>query len=783
MATAPIDVGPPNSGPEPPGFAAAVASRIFGRGTPGGTGQPDAYDLIKNPQAALDFLKKTREFCDPGREVFEQGWWRAIMYLLGRQWIYWNPTSRTFQDVRQAIWIPKPVTNKVRETLETVLALLSDISPGIDARPVGQQPRNVLTAQVANDIAPLIHDEHQMDLTLVDADYWAALLGSVFLHPHWDKDDPRNIRVIQLDQCQTCQAIVKPDQVQEAQGRCPSCGGGQLRPAMKPDGTPVTEKLVLGRGRTIVASPLELLIPLYASNFERVDRLIHLDWRPRHELEAELGSDITKRIQWTKDPQQRSLQLYRSLAVQSDLPITPQQWNSAANMGDVEGATEQLLWVRPNTVYEQGVFLRFIGEGDSAILIESPLPGGRPEIPYKNFEGTALWPWVHYPYSRIGGRLYGQSCVDMILGKQDQINRNDSSVMMAVNRMGNAVWLEPKGAEIERLTGQQGLVIKYQSIGSQGAKPERLSGENPPEAFFKLRQQYMADIEDGAGTYDVVKGAKPSGIEAFSALQLLVERSQSRFTKVFKSRGTAYRQWFEVALELDRKHGPSERVREVLGPNGGWIFKTFQKAKLDGPVKIVIEDGSNVPKTALGRRAAIEHANQLGLIDPRNPDQLYHIMQELGLTALVPALDADVKSALQEQQAFEDWAGAGYRGNPPLMRMPWHNDDVHAQENRKWMNSDRMREILAAAPPDVGMMLVQFLGDHLMQHEQAILAKMQLQAEAQGPGPGGPGGGAPGGTAGGGRDGGGRGAGRAARNSNQESGKPGGGADAGRAAA
>jgi hypothetical protein len=769
-----IDVGPPNSGPEPPGFADAVAQRIFGRNTGTGTGPTDPYEAIKEPRAQLELLKKTREFCDTGREVFEQGWWRALMYLLGRQWIYWNPTSRTFQDVRQAIWVPKPVTNKVRETLETVLALLADIAPGIDARPVGQRPRNVLTAQVADDIAPLVHDEHQMDEVLTDADFWAALLGSAFLHPHWDKDDPRNIRMVQLDQCQLCKGVFSPDQIQQAQNRCPNCGSGALRPAMNPDGSPATQRIVLGRGRTIVASPLEILLPLYASNFKRADRLIYLDWSPRHELEAEFGSDLLKNVQWTKTPEQRSLQLYRSLAVQSDLPITPQQWNSSANMGETDGATRQYLWIRPNNQFEQGIFVQFIGEGENAIPVPSSMEGGRPEIPFKNFEGTALWPWVHYNYSRIGGRIYGMSAIDMILGKQDQINRNDSSVMMAVNRMGNAVWLEPKGAEVERLTGQQGLVIKWQPVGSQGAKPERLSGENPPEAFFKLRQQYMADIEDGAGTYDVVKGAKPSGVEAFSALQLLVERSQSRFTKVFKSRGLAYRQWYEVALELERKHGPAERVKEAMGPNGSWVFKTFQKAKLDGPVKIVIEDGSNVPKTALGRRAAIEHANQLGLIDASNPDQLYGIMQELGLTRLVPSLDADVKSALQEQQAFEDWAAAGFKGPMPLIRMPWHQDDVHLQENRKWMNSDRVREILAMAGPQ-GMQIVAQLGQHLQEHEMAALAKMQLQAEAQNPQPPAPGGGQ-------GRDGGGVGAGRAARNSNRESGKPGGGADAGKAA-
>ncbi len=754
--------------PEPAGFGAAVKHAMFGGPAPAA---PDPYALLGNPANALKLLTETRKFCDPGREQFEQGWWRVIQYFLNRQWIYWDPSSRTFSDKRLAKWVPKPVTNKIRETFDSIFALVQDITPSVKPSPVGRAPKNVIAAETADEMAPLIHLEHGMDDVMATADFWAILIGNAYLHPHWDKDDQSQKKDVPLWKCQLCQAVTPPDAIVAAGQKCPNCQSSALVQAIDQMGKPMTMPVTLGKGRTIACSPLEILLPLYAQSFAAVDRLIFLTWLPKHQIEA-MAPESAKRVNWTLSPQQRALQLYRSLAMQSDLPMMPQQWNTNSAMNEVEGATIQYLWVKAGKQYDQGVYLPFIGEGDAAIpayeLVEQAQAesgagqGSQPMIPYTDSKGAALWPWVHYPYKPVAGRLYAQGAMETIMQKQDQINQIDSMTQLTANRMGNPIWLEPKGAEVERFTGEPGLIVRYQTVGPSGAKPERIAGENPPSSFFQLRQQFLADIEDATGTYDVVKGSKPSGVEAFSALNLLVERSQSRFTPVFKARGRAYRDWFAVAIEMERTFGPGERVQNVQGPNQTWTQKTFQNANLQGSIEIKVEDGSNTPKTALGRRAAIEHSNQLGLLTPQaNPDQMYTLMQELGVANLSPSLDADVKSCLQEQQAFEDWASEGMQGASPLVRMPWHNDQVHIAENRKWMNGDRVREILATAGP-AAPAIVQLLQQHLIDHQIALNAQMMMGAETGKP----EGGGEPGG-------GGGRGAGRAMGDSNRESGKPG----------
>jgi hypothetical protein len=91
--------------------------------------------------------------------------------------------------------------------------------------------------------------------------------------------------------------------------------------------------------------------------------------------------------------------------------------------------------------------------------------------------------------------------------------------------MANPVWVVPESAGIEHFTGEPGLILKWNPLASGGqGKPERVAGMEVPSTLYQLRDQIIKDIEDLSGAFDIIKGQKPAGIEAFSALQLLVER-------------------------------------------------------------------------------------------------------------------------------------------------------------------------------------------------------------------------------------------------------------------
>jgi hypothetical protein len=459
--------------------------------------------------------------------------------------------------------------------------------------------------------------------------------------------------------------------------------------------------------------------------------------------------------------------------------------------------------MKPTAKYPDGLVFRVLGDGPDPIVVHleetEQLPG---PLPYRFNDGTPMFPFAHAGYEHVGGRVLASGPIDVIIHKQDQLNRHDSMVELGIMRMSNPVWLEPKGAEIQRLTGMPGLVVKWNPLTVGGnAKPERIAGVPLDAALFQIRQQHITDIEDLTGTHDVIKGNKPVGVEAASALQLLVERAQARFASVFQARGDVYKEWYTFAIELEREFGPDELTKETLEPGRGWTFQSFKRSQLGGSFSVIVEGGTAAPKTALGIRAAVDHASQLQMINLQDPDTQYKAMQSFGLLNFIPSLDIQVQGALFKQSSFQDWIAQpqnvqvaaqqlqGYQqmlmaqqaelasgqeemnatGVPaqpppappspligtPFEWLPWFNVVIHKQEFLKWANSDRVRDMLKQ--PQSGPIVKALMTLHI-QEMDAQLAEMQAAAAMAQPQSGGPQNQ--------------QGAGRAMRNSNQNSGHP-----------
>lgn len=728
------------------------------------TGNESAAPQVLAPQYderyLLDMFEKMKKDAFAQRWIWEREWLRDIYYVTNRQWIYYHPVRREWIDKRLAKNVPRPVTNKVAEVVQSLRSSFGSVDLGVVAQPVGHNPTSVATSEIVEQLAPLISEEHRMNQVMREADFWFIVTGNACLQISWDQDVRFNRVFIPFETCQACLNTFSPADIVAAQNNCPVCGAqGSFKPATNPDGTPAGQWQAYGKGRTQALSPFEYAFPSNVTRFDEVPFVIRLRWRDKSYYEANFP-ELVGRIQWEQSPSDRSLQIYKSLALVNDMGSGGNVANLSTSPGtQTDGITEYELWMKPTKQFPQGFVMRVVGE-KSPILIQSQDEGIPGPIPYKDKAGMPLFPFAHAPFEQIGGRLYGRSALAPIIQKQDQLNQLDSLIQMIVQRMANPVWIVPENAGIDQFTGDPGLVVKWNPLAAGGnAKPERIAGENVPPTLYTLREQYIKDIEDLAGTYDIMKGNKPAGVEAFSALQLLVEKSQARFTSAFKARGEMYRTWFSTALELERAFGPETRIMNVVTPNKGYTMRSFEKAQLQGNVEIHIEDGTDTPKTALGKRAAIEHANQLHLLDPQDPDQKYAILSQLGLSDLVPSLDVHVQTALQIQDDFERWAASPVDPTTnlptpmPLVIKPWHDPKIHWGERIKWLNTDNMKGLLQSRPD-----LEPLIQMHL-QELANMVAMMAMPAPVPGA-PGQPGAPPPGG----------QGAGRAMGNSNTNSG-------------
>ncbi len=691
----PQPVFSPNA-PGPAGLEAGVAE-LFGTEPE----QPAVIDPYENldRKALLQKFKDAKEDGQELRWAFERQWWRDMLYVLGRQWVFFDGKRNEWRDKRLKKWIPKPVTNEMKTGQSIIRMIFAAVQPGIISRPNGNDPKNIATANTVDGLQPLIHEEHKMDARMRLSDFWVTNLGNSFLYPWWNPDDGE-IKPIMHDKCSVCGTVVDPATKEDPNDpACPVCGG--VTQPIKVGDAPT------GRGCTDVVSPLEMLLPSHASTFDECDWVIRVRWRPKAWYVSHYP-ELAPKLKFEKQTGERSLHMFKALAGQNDLSTSTFSTSGAGQGSQSEGITEYEYWEKPCPLYPRGLFFRVIGDKSEQIL-EDPNQSSPGPIPTVTIKDEPLWPWVHICYEEFGGRLWASGAISSATQKQDQLNQLDSQTQLCVQRMGNPIWIQQKGTSISKLTGEPGLVVEYEMVGLNGqGKPERIAGEGIQPSTFQLREQYISDIQKIMGTYDVLQASTGgSGVEAFSALQFLDEKARSRFTAPLAIRGEGYRAWFRIALELERKYGPLQRTQSLLGPNGTWSFQTFEQADLMGDVSIVVEDATNVPKTALAKRAAMEQANNMAFVDPTDPDQKHAFMTEMGLTSLIPGLDTAKKAALRQQDAFEQWAGAGMQGIPPLKIQPWDDAFILLSELKKWANSDKMQALLN--DPQMGQIITEIL--------------------------------------------------------------------------
>jgi len=753
---------------------------------------PEVDESFISDDDALKLFKDCKKESFEHRWIWERGWMRNIHYVNNRQWIEYVRRTNEWRDVRLAQWFPKCTSNQLATGVQALRAMFGSVNIGVHARPIGADPKNVAVAAIADEIAPLLHEIHDMDNVLNESDFWFIVCGNVFLHTYMERDAKHGTTTIPFEQCVGCQAIYSSDAIQEAGNACPDCKATQFVPAVSPEtGEPMEKQVPNGRGVTCALSPFELAFPNSYARFSDVPYVIRLRWRTKgyYENHPTLKAQTAK-VKWSKAPSEQALQLFRSLPFHSDIGVAPFLSSSGGASGSEseEGAAEYELWMRPCDKYPQGLVLRILGDANPIVLHleeDEAIPG---PLPYQDANGKPIFTFEHAAFEQRGGRVYGTSPIDGVIQKQNQLNQLDSFVLMHINRMANPLWLVPKGAEIEKFTGQPGLVVKWNPLTVGGnAKPERVDGLPVNPSMFTIREQYLNDIEEGLGTFDVLKGNKAAGVEAFSAMQLMVERAQSRFGSAFKARGHLYKSWFKFALEMEREFGPEERTHNLMSPTRSWTVKQFQNASLQGCFDTIVEDGSMTPKTTLGIRAAVEHLNSLGFLDPNDPDQKYKVYQLFGQSGLAPALDVHMQAALRKQQAFEEWAmnpqqqamsmqlaqadmqqyqaqvaaippppaqtpqvgpdGAPMPPDPaqeqqqmaaaippppsvnkrtPLAWKKWYEPRIHKQEFLKWANSDKVVELLKENEA-----LEVLLETHLQEIDAALSEQAALVAMVQ----------------------------------------------------
>jgi ssDNA-binding Zn-finger/Zn-ribbon topoisomerase 1 len=216
---------------------------------------------------------KTQAFMQ--RQVFERQWQRNIFYVLGRQWIEYHTRDGQWKDVRLAKWVPRPVTNKCKTTVQAIRAMFGAIQIGVSCRPNGDDPRNLSVAATCDELSPLLHDRHNMSAVMNEFDWWLITPATRFLYTYWDYDVRYGMVKVQVLECPKCGYLAQRTVLRGCRRPCPDCQARVLRRMVRRSGfRKVAASLMRSRRSN---SRSRTAIPRFAE----VPFVYRLRWRPK----------------------------------------------------------------------------------------------------------------------------------------------------------------------------------------------------------------------------------------------------------------------------------------------------------------------------------------------------------------------------------------------------------------------------------------------------------------------------------------------------------------------
>lgn len=654
-----------------------------------------------------------------------------VLYDYNRQWVTFDTHLGQFRPKRTAKWIPKPTTNRYSAVLRPLIAALAGTDPILQYIPVSEEPADLATANVASRIIEVARHEVNVARIRPRLARWVGLTGNGWLVSGYDNDIRYGMEPEQYEQCVGCGTQMMADDI-EKEGGCPGCPDKQspgFKPAFDQTGQPIMGERPRGRLYSELATIFEMEYDHEADSFEDSLYAVRMRSRDREWAKSRFGmSDLELDAAANQPPSPVTQQRYlQSLAFIS--PLSYQTYLSKPFRENRVLVTD--LWIDPTVENPQGYAAILIGD---TVVYSGPYryhaPDSAPGQP------APMRTVAHFGYQIAAGRVAYRTPADDLTGMQKTRNELESIYKLHSRRGANSiVWL-PDGANISKMTGEEGLVIRYSAM-SQIPPPRREPGLESPRFIRDWIELIDASMEVVAGSVDVLRGEAPPGLEAYSALQALEAKAVQAMAESRSLWQIGWAEWSRQMLGIFKEYCLDDRELALKGESGAWSIEKFKSADMRGGVRVVPDLASQPPSSPVAKRAGLEQAQRMGLYNPADPQERYRGLQIIGLPELMQDLDLDTRAAAIENDQFYDIYVRMKPGTPPNVNPMVDNDIVHLGTHRRFRLSDKGRAL--------GPVGTAALDGHMAQHEFNMMRKAQQAAEMQAMGPGQAGGEATGG--------------------------------------
>ena len=411
---------------------------------------------------------------------------------------------------------------------------------------------------------------------------------------------------------------------------------------------------------------------------------------------------------------------------------TPETWDGYT--------TVRIFDRKPNAKWPRGRTV--ITAGDQVIYDSPKKRGARAYDP----RWPKRWhPYIRYRWEAMPGSINGRSLVSKLLPKLKRVNAIDTTMIMWRRTVPMSAWVIPKGAQPieDQWLGRPGQIWEYDPRRTAGAAPEPIYPPPYPAAAEQERQQQITEMEAIAGTEEILRGQRPTGVNSAAMIDILRKQALAGRSSILQEWDEALQKEGSVILQEVIKNirdddRYAERLRILARDKSSTLaIRSFSGADLTDNVIVHIDTASMALSSKEAKQArAIELIQYASNLQGMPPALQARILEEMGYEdALIPQ-GADVSRgkrlmAWVRQEAFE-------------MIIPMPEDDpfilygmfVDEMKSDGFHNLNEQQQMVLLALVDLYKKMAE-------QRQQEIMEMQMMQAQMAN------GGGAPGGEGGG----------------------------------
>jgi len=645
-------------------------------------------------------------------------WERNHLMLDGKQWLVYDSSRdrqgqwRQLSVSRANEYIPRPVTNLLFDVYQTLKAYLVQHRPRSTIRANTQTYKDKMAAKLGNIVLEANFERLKEQENYEYAAACCLVYGTVFKKSYWDTSSLQMAKIPRMEQ--------RP-QTDPATGQV--IGMTEVD-AMDPEtGEPLFDEIPLGDVNTSVVEPYRIALDPLANGLHNSRWIMEyaiqpLDWIK--ETFGKEGDGYTGRVEEVKEEKTLSNSLQRFYQLKTSAGVsTAGGIRSMASSSDEmieNAAVVKEYYEAPTRKHPKG----------RMVVVANGIPLYAGDSPYQGPEQGDWHPYSEARWEVVPGRFWGKSPLDDATELQKHINSIDSTIILVRKTQAIPQKLIPIGSGVKKgeWTGRPGQEIYYRD-GS--APPSTIDATNVGQQVFQEREMKKAEIKEITGAIDILKGDRPPGVTAASALEMLYEVGTGKLRpildrwrrfiesdqkKQLRLVGQKYREprpEFIKLLHMKNKELPKETLEAFIGTD---LYDNFN---------VIIEAGSNIPKLESAEKANLIQLAQIGTLGLENPENRMEFNKRMGISGFDQEVGPDQVRAEWENDILDNILYSP--DNLPVV-LACDNHVLHMEiHDRRKKKPDYI-----SLPPEVQQAYEQ----HDMEHEQMLQQqKLSAQLEAQ----------------------------------------------------